>query len=55
MFLKLILEFTEKQIGIGIFIACFLNIWPAIIQNQLLKFRKIELNGLFYWDIFYLL
>lgn len=39
-FLKLFLGYTEKQIGIGIFIACFLNIWPAIIQNQLLKLRK---------------
>ncbi|RJV71418.1 hypothetical protein DWY90_14395 [Coprococcus sp. AF27-8] len=46
MFLKLILEFTEKQIGIGIFIACFLNIWPAIIQNQLLKFRKNRVEWL---------
>lgn len=25
-FLKLLLGYTEKQIGIGIFIACFLNI-----------------------------
>lgn len=39
-FLKLLLGYTEKQIGIGIFIACFLNIWPAVIQNQLLKLRK---------------
>lgn len=39
-FLNLFLEFTEKQIGIGVFMACFLNIWPAIIQNQLLKLRK---------------
>lgn len=39
-FLNLIFGFTEKQIGIGVFIACFLNIWPAIIQNQLLKLRK---------------
>ena len=39
-FLELVLGYTEKQIGIGIFIACFLNIWPAIIQNQLLKLRK---------------
>lgn len=31
---------SGKQIGIGIFIACFLNVWPAIIQNQLLKVRK---------------
>ena len=22
---------SGKQIGIGIFIACFLNVWPAII------------------------
>lgn len=35
-----ILGFSEKQIGIGIFIACFLNIWTAIIQNRLLKLRK---------------
>lgn len=39
-FLNLVLGFNEKQIGIGIFIACFLNVWPAIIQNQLLKLRK---------------
>lgn len=39
-FLNMVLELTEKQIGIGIFIACFLNVWPAIIQNQLLKLRK---------------
>ena len=38
--LKLIFGFSEKQIAIGIFIACFLNVWPAIVQNQLLKFRK---------------
>lgn len=38
--LNLALGFNEKQIGIGIFIACFLNIWPAIIQNRLLKLRK---------------
>lgn len=38
--LNLSLKFSEKQIGIGIFIACFLNVWPAIIQNQLLKLRK---------------
>lgn len=39
-FLDLVLGFDEKQICIGIFIACFLNIWPAIIQNQLLKLKK---------------
>jgi hypothetical protein len=39
-FLNLILGFNEKQIGIGVFVACFLNIWPAIIQNQLLKLNK---------------
>lgn len=32
-----ILDFTETQIVIGIFISCFINIWPAIIENHLLK------------------
>ncbi|WP_298093873.1 hypothetical protein [uncultured Catenibacterium sp.] len=36
------LRFSEKQIIIGIFLACFLNVWPAIIQNQLLKFKKTK-------------
>lgn len=39
-FLNMFIGFNEKQIGMGIFIACFLNVWPAIIQNQLLKLRK---------------
>lgn len=38
--LNLFLGFNEKQISMGIFVACFLNVWPAIIQNQLLKLRK---------------
>lgn len=32
-----ILDFTETQIAIGIFISCFINIWPAIVENHLLK------------------
>lgn len=32
--------YTEKQICIGIFIVCFLNTWPAITQNHLLKIKK---------------
>ena len=40
LFLHLVLSFTKKQIIIGVFIVCFLNVWPAIIQNQLLKIRK---------------
>lgn len=40
---------SGKQIGIGIFIACFLNVWPAIIQNQLLKVRNrmVDINGIY--------
>ena len=32
--------YTEKQICVGIFIVCFLNTWPAITQNHLLKIKK---------------
>lgn len=39
-FLNLALGFSEKQIDIGVLVACFLNVWPAIIQNQLLKLHK---------------
>ncbi|SEN53422.1 hypothetical protein SAMN05216454_10576 [Peptostreptococcus russellii] len=39
-FLYSICNYSEKQIVLGIFIVTFLNIWPAIIQNHLLKFRN---------------
>lgn len=38
--------FTNQQIAIGIFISCFLNIWPAIIQYQLLRMRKSKAEWL---------
>lgn len=31
---------ASKQIAIGIFLSCFLNIWPAIIQHRLLRIDK---------------
>lgn len=40
LFLNLLLGYTEKQIGLGVFIVCFLNVWPSIIQNQLFKLLK---------------
>lgn len=40
LFLNLLLGYTEKQIGFGVFIVCFLNVWPSIIQNQLFKLLK---------------
>ena len=42
----MLLGFSEKQIGIGIIVACFLNVWPAIIQHQLLKLKKTRTEWL---------
>lgn len=44
--LNMLLGFSEKQIGIGIIVACFLNVWPAIIQHQLLKLKKTRTEWL---------
>ena len=38
--LRKLCGFGEKNIYIGIFIACFFNIWPAIIQYHLIQFWK---------------
>lgn len=38
--LRKICGFGEKNIYIGIFAACFLNIWPAVIQYHLIQFWK---------------
>lgn len=46
IFLYQIIGFSEKQILIGIFISCFLNIWPAIIQYQLLRIIKSKTEWL---------
>jgi len=35
-----VVKYTSHQIYLGIFIACFLNVWPAIIQYHLLSFWK---------------
>lgn len=35
-----VVHYTPKQIYLGILIACFLNVWPAIIQYHLLNFWK---------------
>ena len=35
-------NYTEKQIAIGIFISAFLNVWPAILENHLLKIFKTK-------------
>lgn len=34
-FLNMFIGFNEKQIGMGIFIACFLNVWPIGFFEQL--------------------
>ena len=44
--LNMLWGFDEKQIGIGIIGACFLNVWPAIIQHQLLKLKKTRTEWL---------
>lgn len=38
--LNCIAGLTGKQIAIGVFIACFLNLWPAIKMNRLMKLNK---------------
>lgn len=38
--LKSFLNYSCKQIAVGIFVPCFLNIWPAILEYHLLKFWK---------------
>lgn len=35
-----ITRFSYKEVYLGIFLSCFLNIWPAIIQYRLLGFYK---------------
>lgn len=44
--LNMFLKYSEKQICMGIVAACFLNVWPAIIQHQLLKLRKTQTEWL---------
>ena len=44
--LNILFGFGEKQICIGIIGACFLNVWPAIIQHQLLKLKKTQTEWL---------
>lgn len=46
IFLYKIGNFTEIQIATGIFISCFLNVWPAIIENHLLKVLKTKTEWL---------
>ena len=35
-----IFRFSERQIAVGLFVSCFLNIWPAIMQHRLLKLKN---------------
>ena len=46
LFLYKIGNFTEMQIAMGIFISCFLNIWPAVIEYHLLKIIKSKTEWL---------
>ena len=41
-----IFSFSDKQISIGLFISNFLNVWPAIVQHQLLKLRNARTEWL---------
>ena len=40
MILNVFLGFSTKQICYGVGVACFLNVWPAIIQYKLLKLNS---------------
>lgn len=46
LFLYKIGHFTEIQIATGIFISCFLNIWPVVIEHHLLKIAKTKTEWL---------
>ncbi len=46
LFFYKIVNYTSHQIYFGIFIACFLNVWPAIIQFHLLSFWKSKAKSL---------
>ncbi len=41
-----VIGFSTRQILLGIFVACFLNVWPAIIEYHLLKLNKPKIEWL---------